>query len=185
MRKFAVCLIALLVLWGCARVNIATDEPIKLDISMRVDVYQHVVEDVKSIEDQIYGDDGAFLFETILGIKEVYAAGDLDAAVAGRKSRLGKIEQFSSQGYIGEDRGGYVQVMNQNVPSNLKGEISALVDQENRDRRIIYESIAQKNGAAVSETGKVFFEDHYKRAPAGYWFEIYDASAGQYIWKQK
>ena len=45
-----------LVLGGCASVQVnAPKEPIKMDISMRLDVYQHVVKDIDDIESIVAG----------------------------------------------------------------------------------------------------------------------------------
>jgi hypothetical protein len=44
---------------GCARVRVeAPKEAIKLDISMRLDIYQHVAKDIDAIEDIVSGSGG-------------------------------------------------------------------------------------------------------------------------------
>ncbi len=41
---------------GCARVSVqGSKEPIKLDISMRLDIYQHVKNDIDNIENMVAG----------------------------------------------------------------------------------------------------------------------------------
>ncbi len=56
MKKFWVILGVLVVFFGCARVRVeAPKEAIKLDISMRLDIYQHVTKDIDAIEDIVSG----------------------------------------------------------------------------------------------------------------------------------
>ncbi|MDD5729736.1 MAG: hypothetical protein PHN57_01210, partial [Candidatus Omnitrophica bacterium] len=44
---------------GCARVRVeAPKEPIKVDISMRLDIYQHVTKDINDIENIVTGSEG-------------------------------------------------------------------------------------------------------------------------------
>jgi hypothetical protein len=56
MKMFWIFLTSVFAVMGCARVNmVAPKEAIKLDVSMRLDVYQHVAKDVDSIEDMVSG----------------------------------------------------------------------------------------------------------------------------------
>ncbi|MDD4954817.1 MAG: DUF1318 domain-containing protein [Candidatus Omnitrophica bacterium] len=167
---------------SCAKVNLQTSQPLKVDINMRVDVYQHVAKDVESIQDQIYGSDQKQI-NAILFMSEAYAqdySQDVSAAIERRKARRDTIEKYFAKGYIGENKEGYLQyITKDNILSDLKSSIESAIAEENADRTAIYKAIAQKNGVSVSETAKVFFDDDYKRAPSGYWFEV---SGG---WKQK
>ncbi|MBU1112251.1 MAG: YdbL family protein [Candidatus Omnitrophica bacterium] len=175
MKKFGVVLLMFAVL-GCAKLNVETKEPIKVDINMRIDVYQHVAKDAESINDQIYGNNEKkinFLFN----FSQAYAASvdDLEAAIERRKARAGQIEENFNQGYIGENRKALLEVR-----SKAAAGIESLVNSENADRQIIYQYTAEKNGVDVSETQKVFFQDDYERASSGWWLEV---SPG--TWKQK
>ncbi len=50
MKSSLVFLAGIFVMLGCARVSmVAPKEAIKLDVAMRLDVYQHVVKDIDSI----------------------------------------------------------------------------------------------------------------------------------------
>lgn len=172
---------------GCARVNLQTEKPLKVDISMRVDVYQHVAKDVASIEDQIYGAAKEQKLNALFTIRTAYAqehSGEVSAAIERRKERNPRIEEHVGKGYVGENRDSLLAVMEQNVPAELKEDLAALVQAENQDREIIYQATAQKNGADIASVRKAFFDDHYKRAASGTWFETYD-SAGGYRWAQK
>ena len=96
-----------------------------------------------------------------------------------------EIQNYLKTGFVGENRNGYLQVLNANTPADKQPDILVVVKQENKDRKIIYQATAEKNGANLAETQKVFFQNHYKRAPSGYWFEVYDQEKGKYKWVQK
>ena len=187
MKKWLMVIIVL-TLFGCAsRVSLETEEPIKFDVSLRVDVYQHVVEEVGSIEDQIYGNDEK-QFNSLFGFQEAYAAdysGDFIAAVERRKQRAGKVEEYFRKGYIGEDKDAYLKIVDYDLPFKIRTIVRDTIQDENADREIVYNSVNGKNKIDISEVRKVFFQDHYKRAPRGYWFEIYDEDKGTYVWRRK
>jgi len=167
---------------GCAKVNLQTSQPIKVDINMRVDVYQHVAADVASVQDQIYGSTEKQM-NAIFFMENAYAQGqspEVAAAIERRKDRKSVIDEYLSRGYIGENRNALLEVIAKSIPADLKGNVQSAISQENSDRKIIYAAIAEKNGAELSETAKIFFDDDYKRASAGYWFQ--DSNGG---WNQK
>lgn len=179
MRKVSIILLALFVV-SCAKVSVETKNPIKVDITMRVDVYQHVVKDVEDINDQIYGNlekDFNFLFS----FQDAYAAelsAGASAAISRRKNRVSTVEKFFAQGYIGENKNGLLEVRG-SVPGGEKARVEKLISEENKDREILYKAIAKKNGTDVSSVRKASFESDYKRASSGYWFQV---SGG---WKKK
>ena len=169
---------------GCAKVSVETKKPIKLDINMRVDIYQHVVDDVESVNDQIYGTKEND-FNAIFIFSDAYAA-DLSQeaadAILRRKERTGQMEEYFSKGYIGEDRNAFLRIR-ENIPLDMKNGLEESVEEENRDRDIIYRAIAKKNNTDILEVKKIFFEDDYQRAASGGWFEVY--KDGKYIWVEK
>jgi len=172
---------------ACARVSVETKEPIKVDVSMRIDVYQHVVEEVDSIEAQIYGDTEQQL-NFNWGIKEVYAA-DLPAeaaeAIARRKSRAGTVENYLKLGYLGINRAGYLEVISDKVQGQEKVSVSAVASRENNDRRIINSYTASKNKVSLAQVEEVMAKDSFKRVGPGTWVEFYDQDSNSYIWQKK
>ena len=180
-----ICLILLFfIVFGCANINLESRKPIKLDINMRVDVYQHVVEDVKSINDQIYGSENKD-FNSLFFFENAYAF-DLDKeiadAVSRRIERVSQFQEYSVKEYIGENKDSFLEVRG-DVPGQIKDEVNSFVANENKDRNIICNGTAEKNKTDVATVRKVFFENDYKRAPLGYWFEV--NKDGQYIWIKK
>lgn len=183
MKIFSIFLIFIFL--GCAKIQVETKEPIKVDIQMRIDIYQHVVREVDSIESQIYGQDHKqmnFLF----GMENVYASDiseDVNSAIQRRKSRAAKVEEYFSKGYIGENRRAHLSLAPSASGGSLAGKIKKLIEQENSDRTVIYKATAKKNNADLSQIEKIFFKDHYNRASKGWLFEAY--SEGGYIWREK
>lgn len=179
MKKLGVALV-IVILFGCAKVSVETKKPLKVDINMRLDVYQHVVKEANSIEDQIYGSNQPQM-NSLFSIGVVYAADNLEDTIERRKQRAAKIEDYFNKAYIGERRNGYLEVIKSDAPDQVKEIISG----ENKDRKIIYENTAKKNDAKLSAVEKIFFKDHYKRAPSGWHFELYNQDKGKYTWQKK
>jgi len=182
MKKIGVILLAFFVI-SCAKISVETKEPIKVDIKMRVDIYQHVVKDVEDINDQIYGSSGKD-FNSLFGFQEAYAA-DLSVgaseAISRRRERVGSIEAYFAKGYIGENKDALLEL--RGVPGEDKAAVQGVISAENKDRGIIYKAIAEKNETDISSVRKASFESDYKRAPSGYWFQVSDG--GGYTWKKK
>ncbi|MBN2120802.1 MAG: DUF1318 domain-containing protein [Candidatus Omnitrophica bacterium] len=182
----AVIIILALVLLGCAKLSVETKKPIQVDINMRVDVYQHVVNDVESINDQLYGpgDQG---FNILFGMQAAYASDlseEANQAIARRKERLAKVEEYFAKGYVGENSRALLEIKG-SVPGEIKGQVQDTVNKENSDREIIYKAIADKNNSSLSTVREVSRNSDYNRAPSGYLFEVYDASQEKFIWKKK
>lgn len=179
----------LLLLLGCARVNIQTKEPIKLDVKMRVDIYQHVSKDADAIEDMISGPGQEAQGMVVsasgfwgLGIGVAYAQeetglpADVQAAVDRRRNRRAELVSYEAQGILGEGFDGLLFVRKKEGTAAAK----ALAQEENRDRRTIYIHIAQKNGVTFQETADIFAKRIQADAPAGTPIETAPG-----VWKNK
>ncbi|MBF0216739.1 MAG: YdbL family protein [Candidatus Omnitrophica bacterium] len=164
LRSLAV--IGLFLLIGCATVKVqAPKEPIKVDVTMRLDVYQHVQKDIDDIESIVTG--GAGSSKGLLSLLEIlettaYAQSldpEVESAALRRKARYSTLVSLESSGAVGEDNKGMVVV---------KGNAdSSLVNEENADRMVIYKGIAAKNGTSVQEVQKVYAARLQQGAPAG------------------
>ncbi len=166
--------LAFFVLLGCARVSIDTKKPIQVDVKMRVDIYQHVAQDVANIEDMISSESKAKGAEQVslffLGVREAWAQEEADypenvrAAIERRKERRSELVSWEARGVIGENMRGQVELVHGAVADNS---VVGLVEQENRDRSIIYAYVAGKNNASVDETAAVFAKRIQADAPSG------------------
>src|ERR1039458_4925285 len=151
MKRFSIFLIGVLAVLGCARVSmVAPKEAIKLDVSMRLDVYQHVAKDIDNIENMVSGSEKKTVskdHQSFLGyfITDAYAqeglGADVQAAVNSRKDRRSELIAMEEKGVIGENASGLVEVRKGPSGQNL-------VQAENNDRMIIYKAVAEKNGTS-------------------------------------
>ena len=149
---------------GCARVQVeAPKDPIKMDISMRLDVYQHVSKDIDQIENIVSGPKETAFADML--VQTAYAD-DLDPAVEEaakrRRDRRPQIHALESQGSVGESSSAFLIVRGQ-----LDAASQQAVDAENQDRSSIYQALAAKNGTSVEEIQKVYAKKLLGYAPAG------------------
>lgn len=173
---------------GCAKLTVGTKDPIKVDINMRVDVYQHVVDQAESINDQIYGDDGNTKLNSIFNMNCAYAADDssqVSEAIQRRKDRADVVEQYFNKEYIGENKKALLEIIKKDLSASVKSQVKEVIEDENENRNIIYNSIAEKNGIKLEAVRKIFLKKDYERAPAGVWFQVYSEEKGKYIWEKK
>jgi uncharacterized protein len=169
---------------GCARVRVeAPKEAFKVDISMRLDVYQHVAKDIDSIENIVSGAPQKPVKPDIksslnIFVSEAYAqeglGADVEAAALRRRDRKPQLAQYESSGAIGENGSGLVEIRGAAGP-----DAQAVVGAENSDRMIIYAAVAQRNGTAVAEVQKLYAKRLQVDAPAGTPLEVDGA------WKTK
>ncbi len=192
MKTFMLFAISCLVLVGCARVQVsAPKEPIKVDISMRLDVYQHVEQDIDDIENIVSGGDvgpGSKIDKSLLNffVKEAYAgeglSPEVEQAALRRRDRRVQLNAWLNKGVLGENKSGLVEIRD---TGGADSTVSGLVDQENQDRMVIYKGVAQKNGTSVGEVQKMYAKRLQSDAPAGTPIEALNASDGSYAWKVK
>jgi uncharacterized protein YdbL (DUF1318 family) len=170
-RKVSVLIAAIFIAAGCARVQvIAPKEPIKVDIAMRLDVYQHVEKDIDAIEEIVSGKRAAGKLQSMLnsftGI--AYAdeglSVDVEAAAMRRSARYGELVSAESSGRIGENKSGLAELRG---AGKSDAALSELVSAENSDRMIIYKSVAKKNGATFDEVSKLYAKKLQSKAPSG------------------
>ncbi|MDP2921266.1 MAG: DUF1318 domain-containing protein [Candidatus Omnitrophota bacterium] len=154
MRKLYILLAAGILIIGCARVRVeAPKDPIKLDISMRLDIYQHVVKDIDEIENIVSGQKGSMLLDIF--VKEAYAetllAPEVEQAAYSRRDRKSQLDSLEASGTVVENQLGLVEIKGSEDPS-----VKALVDAENADRMVIYKAIAAKNGVSLEEVQEIY-----------------------------
>lgn len=169
---------------GCARVRVeAPKEPIKVDVSMRLDVYQHVVKDIDNIEDMVSGPavGPQSRLPSFVGIAyaEEGLGPDVEGAAMRRKARRGQLASLEARGVIGENALGMVEVRSSGAGAE------ALVRDENADRMVIYRGVAEKNGTGVREVQNIYAKRLQRDAPAGTPIEIADESSGRSSWQVK
>lgn len=191
MKNFWIVVLALVAFFGCARVRVeAPKDPIKLDISMRLDIYQHVAKDIDAIEDIVSGNEskiapgkkGSMLD---IFVTEAYAQDSLgpevEQAAYRRKDRKPQLVSLETSGVLGENKLGMIEDRRGSADSYA----NAIIDAENNDRMVIYKAIATKNGISVEEVQKMYAKKLQDGANPGTPVEILNESSGQYEWKVK
>lgn len=176
--------------WGCARVRVeAPKEAIKVDISMRLDIYQHVEKDIDSIEDIVSGASTKPAAPAAAGQNSMinhllgyaYAqeglSPEVEQAAVRRRDRKSQLSQWQQQGVIGETQTGLVEIR---LPARADAAAGELVRNENADRLMIYKAIAQKNGTTLGDVQALYAKRLQNDAPAGTPIEV---AAG--AWKTK
>lgn len=177
---------------GCARVRVeGSKEPIKVDISMRLDIYQHVEKDIDDIESIVSGgkekpkaqDKQGFLnYFVINAYAEDGLSPEVEQAALRRKDRRSELNSWQEKGVLGENRLGLVEVRNASAADSSAGQ---LVKAENNDRMIIYQAVAKKNNTSVEEVQKLYAKRLQQDAPNGTPIELLNESSASYEWKTK
>lgn len=148
---------------GCAAptVKLATDEPVKMDINVRLDVYQHNPPTPK-------------------------AAKPSPTPVppeASRRNRMGDIQNFKNQRLVGEGRDGLLVL--RSVPEGDYGEFVRLgVEAENADRLELMKSLAETQKMSLPDVQKRQAEGWRDRSFKGEWIEL-PQPEGTWVWAQK
>ena len=188
MRSNKMVLAAILVVFfgtGCMSMQVkAPKEPIKVDITMRLDVYQHVVSDIDNIENIVSGKTEAKpkdMMKLNFLMSNAYAeeglSKDAENAAIKRRDRRGELVSWETKGAIGENRMGLVEQRGRSAPQQL-------IDDENSDRMTIYRAIAEKNGASLEDVQKLYAQRLQSDASAGTPIEALTSSSS-YEWKVK
>jgi len=106
----------------------------------------------------------------------------VETAIANRRTRLGKLEGLMVKGCIGENNSGYVEYRPCpacKTDSQFIEEVVRLIQQENQDRRIIYQTIVEQNNLGsdkLSVVEKVFSQVQRKNALSGSFIQQDDGS---------
>ncbi len=142
-------------------IDVGTKEAVKVDISMKVDVYQH-------------GDPAA--------AKKTTPAPVTDVAKS-RRTRMGEVQILKNSRLVGENHAGYLEV--RTVPPGEYGDyVKTTVEAENSDRGRLIEKLAKEKNVPVSQAERQQAELFQKSAFPGEWIEVPDAE-GKFAWKQK
>ncbi len=140
-------------LGGCApTINLATPQPLKADIAVRLDVYQQTSSN--KLKDQ----------QTSLEI------------AANRRQRSGEIQQLKNDGVLGENCDGYLALRRTPADPKYLAYAQGVMNAENADRSLLYLANAQSQEKPLEiverEYGKLW-SDH---AFPGEWIQKDDGT---------
>ncbi len=162
-------LIALTVLLaaGCKgpTVSLSTPEPIVVDINMRVDVYER---------------GGGSAGATAAKPKP---SGNVPAADASRRARMGDIQTFKNSRLVGENRQGLLVVRDQ--PAGSYGQyVAKMVSEENADRLVLMRQLAGERNMSLEDIQQQQGELWRNRSFSGEWIEV-PQDNNTWKWAQK
>ena len=163
MKLRALFLSAALALAACNSIpiDVGTKEPVKVDIAMKVDVYQH---------------------SDPSGPKKAPPVPVADIAKS-RRTRMGEVQILKNSRLVGENHAGYLEL--RTVPPGEYGDyVKTTVEAENSDRARLIEKLAKEKNSPVSQSERQQADLFQKSAFPGEWIEVPDAE-GKFAWKQK
>lgn len=179
LTRLVVMVAGIILVLGCAKVQVqAPKDPIKVDISMRLDIYQHVENDINAIENIVSGSKAQPVSsdkQSFLGRLMPYAyaqeglGADVEQAALRRRDRLAALSSQESKGVVGENDAGQVEIRKSQAADSS---VRELVSAENADRLIIYKSIAKKNGTSLEDVQKLYAKKLQGSAPSGTPIEV-------------
>jgi uncharacterized protein YdbL (DUF1318 family) len=115
-----------LFLFGCSpTIKVATPEPVKIDVNMRVDVYSK-----EKKADEVHVSEGS-----------------VDQK---RRLRMTEVQNLKNDRVIGESREGYLTVLKPPTDPKYASYAKSVVDAENTDRQVLYSVNAQKQGKPLA-----------------------------------
>ena len=111
----------------------------------------------------------------VLGCCLGAVAADSAAEIKERmKERLVKINDYKARGILGENNKGYLEARAKDADA------AKIANEENADRKTVYEEIGKKTKATVELVGKQRAEQIVKVSKKGYWLQDQDGK-----WYQK
>lgn len=141
-------------------VNVETPEPIKVDLSMDVHVYQHGNTDKKSAE----------------------AQASYREAMDARRDRMAEIQELKNNRLIGENHEGKLSIRNK--PAGEYGDyVVQTVEAENKDREFLIQHDAVEKNVSVDTVREEQWRHWQRKSFPGEWIEV-EADNG-YKWEQK
>ncbi len=144
-------------------VNLATPQPIKVDIAVRLDVYQHAKEAVK---------------------QSTPASRATDPAEA-RRNRMADIQTFKNSRLVGEGRDALLAIR-VDTPGDYGDFIRKTVDAENADRMALMKFEAEKQKMSLPQIQSKQASLAAKLAFKGEWIELVkDDGTAEWIQKEE
>ncbi|MEZ5329724.1 MAG: DUF1318 domain-containing protein [Verrucomicrobiales bacterium] len=170
-----------MVQFGCSSlpdVNLTTDDPLKVDINVRLDVYQHEGKEGKT--DTSGGGDSPG--EAAAASDDAKVSADL---VAKRKrDRMEEIQRLKNNRLVGENHRGLLTI--RTLPLDDYGDyVKKTVEAENYDRNYLMRVEAKERNALLHAVQETTWKENVARSYEGEWVEMAGESEGTFAWEQK
>lgn len=143
-------------------VNVGTEEPLKVDLSMEVHVYQH-------------GEANEAEQEARLTHKE---------SMVSRRNRMEEIQELKNNRLVGESRNGVLEI--RNLPAGDYGSyVRETVEAENADREYLMKHEAEQKDVPIVDIRRMQWRHWQRKSFPGEWIEIESDDDEGYRWIQK
>ena len=159
-------------------VNLTTDEPLKVDVTVRLDVYQH---------EGKTGEAGATSDGDPSG--EAAAVND-DAKVSAdivakrKRDRMEEIQRLKDNRLVGENHRGLLTI--RTLPLDEYGDyVKKTVEAENYDRNYLMRVEAKELNALLHAVQDTTWKENIARSHEGEWVEVAGEKEGTFGWEQK
>jgi uncharacterized protein YdbL (DUF1318 family) len=139
-------------------VRVATPEPLKVDVDMRVDIYQHAT-------------------------SEVPAEGPEGEAQDRRRARMAEVQNLKNARVVGENRHGLLSLV-QAPPGEYGDYVRRTLEAENADRLSLMKQLAAERRVPMADIEAEQAALWRERAFPGEWIEA-QGTDGTWRWEQK
>ena len=107
---------------------------------------------------------------------------EVETATNSRRDRRADLMALEIKGVVGENKSGLVQIM---PGHDADSAANAMVAQENKDRMVIFNSVAAKNGQPMVDIQTMNAKNLQCDASTGTPIEVLNAQGSAYEWKVK
>ncbi len=194
MKKRFLLLVLVFLFLGCSpKVRFESTKPIKIDVTMRVDVYQHIAQQADMIESQIESSvpqkssqnkpQSKFVSFVAAAYAQESLSPKLQAVIQSRKERYPQLRSWESQGVIGEGYTGLVVLRKKPDSKEDLEKVEKIIADENKDRTVIFADFAEENGISIEEAGIVYSERIKSGAPQGTPLEVEENGKRKWVIK--
>lgn len=156
---------ALLAACSLPDVNLATREPLKVDINVDLNVYQHATPEAAKAADE--------------------EAESLEEAAKRKYNRQAEIQELKNQRFVAESHRGVLIL--RTPPAGSYGDyVKRTVNEENADRMLLMRADAMKQKRELQEIMRERYEANVANSHAGEWIEVPDPEKpGSWILSRK
>ncbi len=142
-------------------VPLTTPEPLKVDLNMRLDVYQYRGDEPGDKE-------------------EIRSVGE---AVERQRNRMAEIQELKNNRVVGEDHRGLLQL--RQTPAGEWGDyVKRTVEEENTDRMLLMRHEAKESNRPLHEVQTEAWRLRADQAFKGEWIEVAGKTEGTFEWVQ-
>lgn len=159
-------------------VNLTTDEPLKVDVKVRLDVYQH---EGKAGGDASASSDGDPSGEAAAVSDDAKVS--VDVVAKRKRDRMEEIQRLKDNRLVGENHRGLLTI--RTLPLDDYGDyVKQTVEAENYDRNYMMRVEAKERNALLHAVQDTTWKENIARSYEGEWVEVAGAKDGSFGWEQ-